>query len=249
MNADRSNTMQLAVVNDHQNRSMGFAQSTSMAMALGLMALCLSANPLQAAMILFDNLTAPNPNGATYVTNTQITAQKFLTTTTARQLSMVSLRLSNQNQTSGSYQIQIWDATGDAGSPGAQVGTEIYSGLAEDLSSDANSLLTISDLNVVLETNTAYFLVVRGSSLTDVASGFFLDPPVPGALAWSMTDTNPSGAYDGDSTVWSGPYSQNFYMKIEANVVPEPASALFILISGTTLCLKRRRAARETVGQ
>lgn len=243
MNAKRRIYIQPAVEVFQKNRLIGSPHSSLLAIALGLMVLGVSANPLRAAMVLFDNLTAPNPNGATYITNTQISAQKFLTTTESR-LSTVSLRLWNQNNTFGSYQIQIWDATGVAGSPGAQVVSDLFTGFAEDLSNDSDNILTVSDLDVILDADTAYFIVLRGNSLTDIESHFPDDPPLPGALAWNMTDTNPSGAYDGGPPVWSGPYTQNYYMKIEANVVPEPTSALLLLLSGSTFCFQRRRAAR-----
>lgn len=96
----------------------------------------------RATVMLFDNLSAASPNGYFTVDNTQWTAQAFSTTATDFTLSEVSLRLWNNSGTTGGFEIQIWDSTGSGGKPGAQVGSAIYTGLAENLGG-SSSLLNI----------------------------------------------------------------------------------------------------------
>ena len=206
--------------------------------ACGVAIACLTAMPGRAE-VLFDNLNAPQPNGSVNFSNTQWGAQKFMTTTSGTSLSLVSLRLWNPNSTTGGFGIEVWDATGPSGAPGSPVGNAIYAGLAGNLSNDSSNILTVSNLSFALQPNTAYFLVALGTSLDDQPGGF---GPQPGTLAWNMTDTSPSGAFDGNSSGWAGPVSQNFYMKVEA--VPEPstvAMALAGLACGGSSLFRRRR--------
>ena len=191
------------------------------------------------AAILFDNLSAGSPNGYFGVTNGQWAAQAFSTSSTAFTISDVTLNMFNQNATTGGYELQIWTATGASGSPGSQVGSAIYTGLAENLGSGP---LTINGLSVALAPSTSYYLVTRGVSLTNV-SGF--EEPLPGYLAWNATDVNTSASFSTvDGVSWSGPFSQNLYMKVEA--VPEPstcAMALAGLACGCYSIFRRRKQA------
>ena len=108
----------------------------------------------RAGVVLFDNLSAGSFNGSFGVTNTQWVAQAFSTTATDYVLDEVSLRLWNQNGTTGNFQIQVWDALGTSGRPGAQVGSAIYTGLAQNLGdSESPGLLTIPGLGVALGAN------------------------------------------------------------------------------------------------
>ncbi|GEM_PF-2080543 len=174
----------------------------------------------RATVMLFDNLSAGSPNGSFGVTNTQWAAQAFSTTATDFTLSAVSLRLWNQNATSGNFEIQVWDSTGSSGTPGAQVGSAIYTGLAQNLSDSDGSLLSIPGLSVALSATTTYYLVARGTTLTGA-------PENPGTLYWDATDVNTTASYDTtDGTTWFGPYSQNLFMSVAA--VPEPASVTLL---------------------
>ena len=193
-----------------------------------------------AAVTLFDNLSAGSPNGSFYVTNTQWTGQAFATTGTAFVLNQVSLRLWNQNGTTGGYQIQIWDSSGASGSPGAQVGGAIHTGLAEDLGTNPGGLLNLTGLNISLNAGTSYYLIALGTGLTDIEDIFF---PSPGTIAWDATDVNLAATYDtGDSGAnWFGPYSQNLYMGISGESVPEVSSvALSALAIGASMCRRGR---------
>jgi hypothetical protein len=192
----------------------------------------------QAGTILFDNLNAPLPNGASYVTNTQWGAQAFATSATAFVIDEVSMRLWNQNGTTGGYALQIWDASGTAGSPGVQVGSNLATGLAENLSGDPTGILNVPGLNFVLSPSTTYYLVAVGTGLTDVDPGF---GPGPGTLAWNMTDTNPSGAYSYAGGSWAGPTTQNFYMQVTA--VPEPSFGIAVMIIGLGTVAWRSRSS------
>ena len=126
----------------------------------------------RAGVVLFDNLSAGQPTGYFGVTNSQWVAQAFSTTATGYVLDEVSLRLWNQNGTTGNFEIQVWDALGTSGSPGAQVGSAIYTGQAASLG-DSLSLLNIPGLSVALGANTTYYLVARGTTLTEVGSAPF----------------------------------------------------------------------------
>lgn len=89
----------------------------------------------RAGVVLFDNLSAGSQNGSTGVTNTVWLTQAFTTTATDFVLDSVSLRLWDQNDTSGNFELQVWDALGASGSPGSLVGSAIYTGLAQNLGS------------------------------------------------------------------------------------------------------------------
>jgi len=173
------------------------------------------------------------------VANSQWVAQAFSTTATGYVLEEVSLQLWNQNGTTGSFEIQVWNALGLSGRPGAQVGSAIFTGQAGSLG-DSTSLLTIPALSVALAANTPYYLVARGTTLTDVNGGFL--GPLPGSLAWNATDVNTSNSYDTvDGTNWGGPYSQNLYMKVTA--VPEPSTEIMIGAALAAWVIRRLRRA------
>ena len=93
----------------------------------------------------------------------------------------------------------------------------------------------------MLDADTAYFVVVDGNGLNDRGDEF---DPRPGYLFFDSTNTQPSGAYANTNSYGWQADSGNLQMKIEANVVPEPTSALLLLLSGSTFCFQRRRAAR-----
>ncbi len=128
----------------------------------------------------------------------------------------------NGSGTTGSFSIQVWDATGTGGSPGAQVGASLYTGLAQNLSTNSANLLSVSGLNFTLTENRTYYIVTRGTSLTNIPDGeggFF-----EGFLSWNnaATPTSPLYSYNTDSGAWAGPYSYNGYMSVSA--VPEPSA-------------------------
>lgn len=208
-----------------------------------LIALALSAVSARAE-IIFNNLAAGSPNGSFMVSNSQWSAQSFSTTSSGFILSEVALQLWNANGTSGNFELQVWDALGASGRPGAQVGSAIYTGLAENLGSEYGSLLTVSGLNVTLLPDTAYYLVAAGASLADVPNRRGSDP---GELYWDATDVFTSPVYDtnnggGD---WNGPYSQNLYLKVTAAsaAVPEPGTwaAAALLVGGAAFARWRKR--------
>ena len=192
-----------------------------------------------AAVALFDNLAAGSPNGYFGVTNSQWSCQAFSTTATDFVVSEVSLRLWNQSGTTGGYEIQIWDANGTAGRPGAMVGSAVHVGLAQDLGGPP-SVLNITGLNVSLQASKTYFLVALGTSLTETGDPEFFSSP--GFLAWDATNVNFTATYDtGDSgSSWYGPYSQNLYMKISTESVPE-VSSITICALGIGLTMLRRK--------
>jgi len=208
-----------------------------------LIALVVSAAPAQAA-IIFNNLAAGSPNGSWGVSNSQWSAQSFSTTSSGFILSEVALRLWNQNGTSGNFELQVWDALGASGRPGAQVGSAIYTGLAENLGSEEGSLLTVSGLNVTLVPDTTYYMVAAGTSLADIPDDDF---PMPGTLYWDATDVLTSPAYDTSNSGvdWNGPYSQNLYLKVTAAsaAVPEPGTwaAAALLVGGAAFARWRKR--------
>ena len=209
-----------------------------------LVALALPGLPVWAEDILYDNLAAGSPNGSFGISNTQWAAQSFATTTEGFILDAVSIRLWNQNGTSGNFEIQVWDALGTGGRPGAQVGTAVYTGLAQNLGSSSGSPLAVSGLNFTLAPSTSYYLVAAGTSLADIPDEEF---PRPGTLYWDATNVVTSPAYDtsnsGDS--WNGPFSQNLYMKVTA--VPEPstyAACAGAAVLGLAFWRRRRAAAK-----
>ena len=209
-----------------------------------IIGLGLAASPARAQVVLFDNLSVGSRNGNTGVSNAQWTAQGFSTTSSDFTLRNVSLELWNPSGTTGNFQIQVWDSAGALGSPGAQVGAAIYTGLAQNLNNGSGvRLLSIDGLSVPLSANRLYYLVAKGTSLTPIGSGPFSDF---GYLAWDFTSVNasPSYAKNGGSD-WGSPLPGDFYMKVEA--IPEPGTITLLLVSagiGLPLyCRHRRRSA------
>ena len=90
---------------------------------------------------------------------------------------------------------------------------------------------------MALGANTAYYLVARGTTLTDVSIGSFTSS---GTLYWDATNVITSNSYDTtDGSTWAGPYSQNLYMKVTA--VPEPSPAIMIAAGLAAWAMLRRR--------
>ncbi len=203
-------------------------------------ALTLTTQPAAGAVIIFNNLGAGSFAGSFGVSNSQSSAQSFSTTSSGFILSEVTLRLWNQNGTSGNFELQVWDALGASGRPGAQVGSAIYTGLAENLGSESASLLTVSGLNFTLVPDTTYYMVAAGTSLADIPDDF---GPQPGTLYWDATNVRNSDAYDTSNSgaSWNGPYSQNLYTEITA--VPEPSTYALLLMAGAGWLLWKRRKA------
>lgn len=138
---------------------------------------------------MFDNLAEPQ-NGNVNITNSNWIAQSFTTTASGFILSEVSLRLWNNSGTTGPFGIQIWDATGVNGSPGAQVGgTPSFVDPADLLSTTSGGLVDAATLrNVTLAAMTNYYVLVRGVALTDVVDSF--GDPRPGYIALDCSGTN-----------------------------------------------------------
>lgn len=210
---------------------------SGLALLMLTVALACCGQASRAGVVLFDNLSAGSPNGSTGVTNTVWLSQAFTTTATDFVLDSVSLRLWNQNGTSGNFELQVWDALGASGSPGSLVGSAIYTGLAQNLGSSYGSLLNVSSLNVLLAASTNYHLLARGTSLTDIPGDF---GPDPGTLYWDQTNVNPSASYltVNSGTNWS-PEGTNKFMSVTA--VPEPSSGVLFAMGLAAWAMLRRR--------
>lgn len=195
-----------------------------------------------AAVTLFDNLSAGSPNGYSGVGNTQWVGQAFSTAETDFVVNEVSLRLWNNSGTTGSFEIQIWDASGASSQPGEQVGMTIYTGLAQELGSSPG-VLSITGLNVSLDSNTTYYLMALGTGLTDIPGFDIFEPSSPGSLAWNVTNVNQADFYTtGNSgSDWYGPFPYNAYMSISGEAVPEVSSATLSALAIGTIMFRRRR--------
>jgi len=185
----------------------------------------------RAAVVLFDNL---GETGGGYSSLLPVSvAQAFTTTSTAHVLDEVSLPLWKRGEATGAYDIQLWDSTGNDGTPGAQVGSAIFSGLAQNLSTTPGALLTIPNLNITLSPNTTYYLVSGNTSVTPTDN-----------FMWALSDTNASNFLEFSEGIWNGPYPSNLKMRITA--VPEPSTVAMALagLACGGWSLRRRRAAR-----
>ena len=122
---------------DRQTRRMKNFSKTTGVIGVTLLVCLGQVSQSRAAAVLFDNLG--QPGGGFSSTFPVSLAQAFTTTSTDFVLSEVSLPLWRRAGAAGTYEILVWDSTGDGGSPGAQVGSAIHTGLAENLSTTGGS--------------------------------------------------------------------------------------------------------------
>jgi hypothetical protein len=200
--------------------------------------------------VLVDNLSQTF-NGISSMENTTAAAQSFVTDASGYIVTEVALRAYNDSGTTGAYEVQIWDNTGASGSPGAQVGSSIYSGEAGDLSTDPSNILLIDNLNVELQPSTTYYLVLKPVSLSPVGDP---EAPFPGTLGMRSTSSTSGTGFPASRSYIvtgpsssSGPFSWNFGVQVTA--VPEPSTWAMGSLSCSLLGWSAMRRRRSSISQ
>ena len=190
---------------------------------------------------LSDNLASSLEKGVG-ITDARWIAQGFATTSDAYVITSITVPLAQADATSGTLTLCIYDATGQNGRPGSQVGDVVgtieYSALP---ASPTFSQITFGgdvSLGKSLAPSASYYLVMKGSGV------------VGGTFEWGYT-ASASGigfpsAYtysDDAGASWALPdNTQPQQMRIEAAVVPEPGTSAMVLagLGCGTLLLRRR---------
>jgi hypothetical protein len=158
--------------------------------------------------------------------------QAFSTTVMDFTLSKVSLKQWNPIGNTGSFEVQVWDATVASGSPGAQVGLAIYMGLAQSLNHGfGERLLSLDGLSVPLRTTsfTIWWPIWWQKARAWPISAANLNPlPVIWlGLHGCQCIARPMPKAGGSD--WGSPLGGGFYRKFEA--IPEPRTIALLLLS------------------
>jgi hypothetical protein len=139
------------------------------AAALVALALCLLlVTAVSAAVVVvLDTFTGSSIGGFFSIDSSSWVAQSFLTDETENVVTRVDVNL--HQGVPGMVWVEIWSATGTGDSmvPGSLVDT-VGSVNANSLTADADALVTFDTLSISLNTETFYFLVVRGENTDGV---------------------------------------------------------------------------------
>ncbi len=168
-------------------------------------------------------------------------AQSFRTTAVDTIVTDVTLKIFT-DATSGQFRIAIFDATGDAGRPGAQV-AEIFSDSVNQLPTGGYTDFHIGNLSINLNPDRLYYVVGNATPLNDVDKFVY----------WQYTDSPPPGSHGDTSIYWQsfdGSTWRDEYvgspqlMRVVA--VPEPGTyalaGLGVLVLGAFGRRRRRKA-------
>lgn len=220
--------------------------------SLAIMVLVFSSGTpnVTALEVLADNLSQTF-DGNAGTTNSTGAAQSFVTDASGYIVTEVALRAYNDSGTTGAYDVQIWDSTGSSGSPGAQVGSSIFTGEAGDLPSDSSNILLIDNLNVELQPSTTYYLVLKPVSLSTVGDP---EDPIPGTLGLRTTPSTSGTGFPASRSYIvtgpsssTGPFSWNFGVRVTA--VPEPSTWAMGSLSCSLLGWSAMRRRRTSISQ
>jgi len=176
----------------------------------GVVVAVLSLSPVRAGIVISDNLSQPHAAGVSLSASTWAAQAFFSGSYTA----LEAVHLNLYGGTSGSFSVQLWDATGASGRPGSVVAT-LASGLSNPTTTDVDNVISITGLNVPMVKLTTYYVVVR---------------PTSGNLKWGYTDSESGQGFPSafSYTVnaggsWSDPdYNNPQRMMVEA--VPEAST-------------------------
>ena len=153
----------------------------------------LGVTPASAAGVdLSNNLSQPFSDQA-LVDKTNWHTQGFATDATHTQITTVSLPLCKEVGVTGSYEVQIWTATGAGATPGSRVADVAASAPTSVLStcvlSGASPTVTFSSLAIDLSPSTTYYLLVSGVGIT--GTGF---------VKWDYTSTTSGTGFPSNYT-------------------------------------------------
>jgi len=207
---------------------------TAALLKAGFLAVAVSISPVQAGIVISDNLNQPHSAGATLSATTWAGQAFFSGAYTA----LEAVHLNLYGGTAGEFSVQLWNAEGAGGRPGSVVAT-VASGLSNPTTLDVNNVVSITGLNVPMVKLTTYYIVVR---------------PTSGIVRWGYTDSQSGVGFPSafSYTVnaggsWSDPdYNDPQRMMVEA--VPEASTwiagafAGMILLAGVA---RRKWIARQ----
>jgi hypothetical protein len=215
--------------------------------ALAVFALAGAAAPSFAGTVLSSNMNVAT-RGTFFIDNTNWLAAPFRTTTELTRVTDVSLDVfDGGDYFGGDLSVEIWTAS-NAG-PTAFMQSILTS-------SFSSTPVSITGLSVMLQPNTDYAVVAKGSNFIEVEGE---DGPEPGRLSWNVAENSPhtgngfmSGLWEGGNSgsSWSSYPSLTLKMSVFAapSAVPEidPAtsgSALALVAAVLAMIEQRRRRA------
>lgn len=148
-----------------------------LALAICLGALSLTrVTTVRAAAIDLSNNLSETPYSNSLVTGNNWQAQSFLTDATHTLITQVEVRFcaaeTGGGSPSGTFEVQIWNANGSGGTPGAKVADVTTNRSVADLTC-ASSPAVFSGLSISLNASTKYYLVVSGEGLGTTTRGYW----------------------------------------------------------------------------
>jgi|GEM_PF-1618338 len=149
-----------------------------------------------APLDLSNNLGNTN-SGAHGINTSQNMAQAFTTTATHTRVTTVVLPLCYDHNPpfTGNFAVEIWDATGAGGRPGAFVATVAANQNATSVPSDSDpncptTYTSYAGLTIALSASTSYYVVVRNVSLT-------------GSILWRETINTAGTGFPSNKSIFS----------------------------------------------
>jgi PEP-CTERM motif len=182
---------------------------------------------------IFDNLNNGN-NGFRGVSTTQWLGQSFMSDTTDLLLNSATFNLTSSGG-AGTFFVDLYSNT--AGKPGLVLATLVTS------TDPGSGHVTFSNLNQTLAPNTTYWIVLGENSSSHLALGWGVTADTSGTGSGFQT-LNATSQDSG--TTWSTTTSAPYQMQLIASAVPEPSSAVCLVLGGfAVLALTlRRRSSR-----
>lgn len=147
----------------------------ALALCLGALSLTRVTTVRAAAVDLSNNLSETSLSNA-LVTAINWQAQSFRTDATHTLITQVEVRFcaaeTGGGSPSGTFEVQIWNANGSGGTPGAKVADVTTNRSVADLTC-ANPAAVFSGLSISLNASTKYYLVVSGVGLGTTTNGYW----------------------------------------------------------------------------
>lgn len=188
--------------------------------------------PPAEASFLADNLDLNSSGNSLQITNSRFQGQKFKTTTDSI-ITSVTMKLgladpnftSNDRPTSGSVDLEIWDASGSGQDLPNSIVATVGTVQVSQLSTASFQDFLFSSLSIWLNPNSNYYLVAAPKNLSGCTSGAAsCEAFVAATASTEFSGFTPPVRVRSDSrgSTWSDLGGSNLRQRIEARAVPGP---------------------------